>query len=130
MSASAAGDAEVIAARLAQPQGQSAKVKNFAAAMLRDHAKANRQLKGLAQKDGYTMPAAPTQEQETGLAKLRPLHGKDFDAAYAQMAVKDHRDAAPLFQAESTSGSDGDLKAFAQQTLPVLQHHLALANAL
>lgn len=45
MSASAAGSTEVIAARLAQQQGQSAKVKNFAATMLRDHTKANQQLR-------------------------------------------------------------------------------------
>lgn len=130
MAASAAGNTEIIAARLAQAQAQSAKAKSFAATMLRDHTKANQELKRIAQKDGYTVSASLTQEQESALAKLRPLHGKDFDTAYAQMMVKDHREAVALFQAESTSGSDGDLKTFASQTLPTLQHHLALANAL
>lgn len=128
--ASAAGETEVMAARLAQAQAQSSKVKSFAATMIRDHGKANDELKSVAQKDGYTVSMSPTPEQQNNLARLRSLHGKDFDTAYAQMMVKDHRDAVALFQAESTSGMDGDLKSFATQTLPTLQHHLAMANAL
>lgn len=130
MAASAAGETEILASRLAQKQGQSQAVKSFAATMLRDHGKANDQLKTIAQKDGYTLSSTPTQAEEVELARLRPLHGKKFDQAYAAMMVKDHREAVALFQSESTSGSNGDLKAFATQTLPILQHHLALATSL
>lgn len=128
--ASAAGQTEVLASRLAETQAQSAKVKSFAATMIRDHGKANEELKTLAQKDGYTLSSTPTQEEQTNLAKLRSLHGKDFDTAYSAMMVKDHREAVALFQSESTSGNDGDLKSFATQTLPTLQHHLSLATSL
>ena len=130
MNASAAGQTEVLASRLAQTQAQSAKVKAFAETMIRDHGKANSELKTIAQKDGYTLSSTPTQEQQSNLDKLRSLHGKDFDSAFAAMMVKDHRDAVALFQAESTSGNDADLKSFATRTLTTLQHHLALANAL
>lgn len=128
--ASAGGQTEVLASRLAATQAQSAKVKSFAATMIRDHGKANEALKTIAQKDGYTLSAEPTQAQQSDLAKLRSLHGKDFDTAYAAMMVKDHRDTVALFQAESTSGTESDLKSFATQTLPTLQHHLALATSL
>jgi len=130
MNASAAGQAEILASRLAQTQAQSAKVKAFAETMIRDHGKANSELKTIAQKDGYTLSNTPTEAQQTNLAKLRSLHGKDFDTAFASMMVSDHRDAVALFQTESTSGNDGDLKSFATRTLSTLQHHLALANAL
>jgi putative membrane protein len=130
MAASAAGQTEVMASRLAVTQSQSGKIKSFANTMIRDHGKANDQLKTLAQKDGYTLSSMPTQAQEADIAKLRSLHGKDFDTAYASMMVKDHREAVALFQSESTSGNDGDIKGFAAQTLPVLQHHLALATSL
>lgn len=128
--ASAAGITQTIAARLAQAQGGSGKLKTFAATMAIDHARADDQLKRIAQKGGYIVSAEPTEAQQAGLARLRALRGRDFDAAYSSMMVKDHREVLALFQAESTSGTDGDLKAFATQMLPVLQHHLALANAL
>ncbi len=35
-----------------------------------------------------------------------------------------------LFDNESTSGSDSDLRAFAGMTLPTLQDHLKMAKAL
>lgn len=130
MAASAGGRTEILAARLAEKQGQSQAVKSFASTMLHDHGKANDQLKTIAQKDGYTLSRTPTQAQEAELAKLRPLHGKRFDKAYAVMMVKDHREDVALFHSEATSGSNGDLKAFAAQTLPVLQHHLEMANSL
>jgi len=130
MAASAGGQTEVLASRLAATQAQSAQVKSFATTMITDHGKANAELKAIAQKDGYTLSATPTREQEADLAKLRTLHGKDFDTAYAAMMVKDHRDAVALFQSESNSGNDSDLKQFATQTLPTLQHHLSLATSL
>lgn len=130
MAASAAGQTEVLASRLAEKQAQSAKVKSFAATMIRDHGKANAELKSIAQKDGYTLSSTPTQEEEANLAKLRSLRGKDFDNAYAAMMVKDHREAVALFQSESNSGNESDLKSFSAQTLPTLQHHLSLATAL
>lgn len=128
--ASAAGQTEILASRLAATQAQSAKVKSFAVTMISDHGKANEELKTIAQKDGYTLSSTPTQDEEANLAKLQSLHGKDFDTAYAAMMLKDHREAVSLFQSESTSGNDGDLKSFATQTLPTLQHHLALATSL
>lgn len=128
--ASAGGQTEVLASRLAATQAQSSKIKSFATTMITDHGHANAQLKEIAQKGGYTLSTMPTREQEANLDKLRSLHGKDFDTAYAAMMVKDHRDTVALFQSESTSGNDADLKQFATQTLPTLQHHLALATSL
>lgn len=130
MAASAAGHAEILASRLAATRSQSSKIKSFASTMIRDHTKANDELTSIAQKDSYTLSSAPTQTQEAAIAKLKPLKGKAFDTAYASMMVNDHHEAVSLFQSEATSGSEGDIKNFAAQTLPILQHHLALANML
>jgi putative membrane protein len=130
MAASAAGQTEVLASRLAATQARSTDEKSFAALMIRDHEKANKELKAIAQKDGYTLSSTPTQDEEANLTKLRSLNGKAFDTAYAAMMLKDHREAVSLFQSESTSGNDGDLKSFATKTLPTLQRHLALAKKL
>ena len=41
--------------------------------------------------------------------------------------VSDHKDAVELFQKEADKGSDLDVKSFARDTLPKLEHHLEMA---
>lgn len=130
MAASAAGQTEILASRMADTHTQSANVKAFATTMINDHTQANNQLLALAKKDGYTVSSTPTEGQESALSQLEPLKGADFDKAYAAMMVKDHRGAVALFQSESTSGNNKDIQSFATQTLPVIQHHLAMATSL
>ncbi|GLQ51956.1 hypothetical protein GCM10010872_34050 [Dyella flava] len=109
---------------------QSAKIKSFATSMVRDHAAANDKLRTIAQRNGFTLAGTAMVEQQPDLARLDSLKGADFDKAYADMMRKDHQDAVALFTAESSGGSNGDLKTFATQTLPTLQHHLAMAQTL
>ena len=45
-----------------------------------------------------------------------------------QDMVQDHKKDIAEFQKEANSGSDPDIKNFASQTLPTLQHHLQLAQ--
>jgi putative membrane protein len=130
MAASAAGQTEILASRMAISHTQSPAVLSFAKTMIDDHTKANDELLALAKKDGYNVSSTPTEAQESALSQLEPLKGTDFDKAYAAMMVKDHQGAVSLFQSEASSGSSSDIKSFAAQTLPVVQHHLAMANAL
>lgn len=130
MTASAAGDTEIIASRMAASHAQSANVKTFAATMLRDHTAANDKLRTIAQHDGFTLAGAAMVQQQPDLVKLDDLHGADFDKAYTAMMRKDHQDAVTLFTNESSSGQNADLKAFAMQTLPIVQHHLQMAQSL
>ncbi|WP_233842561.1 DUF4142 domain-containing protein [Dyella sp. 2HG41-7] len=129
-SASTANATEIIASRLASTQAQSPKVKAFAATMIQDHTAANDKLRTIAQKNGFALASTAMVEQQPDLAKLQNLNGKDFDTAYTAMMNKDHQDAVALFTSESTKGSNAELKAFATQTLPALQHHLEMAKAL
>jgi putative membrane protein len=41
------------------------------------------------------------------------------------MMVKDHEKTVALFENAATNVKDPEIKAFAQQTLPVLKQHLA-----
>lgn len=43
--------------------------------------------------------------------------------------MEDHRKDVAEFKQEATTGKDTALKAFAQKYLPVLQHHLEMAEA-
>jgi putative membrane protein len=130
MAASAAGQTEILASRMAASHTQSTDVQSFAQTMINDHTKANDELLSLAKKDGYSVSSTPTEAQESALSQLERLKGADFDKAYAAMMVKDHQGAVSLFQSEASSGSNSDIKSFAAQTLPVVEHHLTMANAL
>lgn len=62
------------------------------------------------------------------LASMPP--GPQFDAAYGAMQVQAHQEAVAMFAAYAQGGSDPNMRGFAQQALPALQHHLAMAQRL
>jgi putative membrane protein len=130
MRAAQAGMAEVAAGKMAESNGQAASVKSFGKRMVADHTKAGDELKQIAGKKGVMMPTSPSDEQKKAGQRLQGLKGAEFDKAYAAQMVKDHEDAVTLFENESDSGMDPDLKAFAKKTLPTLQEHLTMAKAL
>ena len=59
--------------------------------------------------------------------KLNGLSGADFDKAYMEAMVKDHRKDVSEFQ-RATNSSNADVKSFASETLPTLQEHLQMAR--
>jgi ATP-dependent Lon protease len=61
---------------------------------------------------------------------VRQFRGQFPVPTYAQGQLQDHRETAELFQKEASSGQDPALKAFAQKTLPILQQHLQMVEAL
>jgi putative membrane protein len=63
------------------------------------------------------------------LNKLRNRTGGDFDLEYLKMMAKDHREAVGLFE-KGANNTDPDIKAFAEQLLPVLKKHQKEADAL
>jgi putative membrane protein len=60
-------------------------------------------------------------------SSLQHEAGQTFDADYVTGQVNYQRANAALYQYEIANGSDPDLKAFAQQTLPKIQDHLERA---
>lgn len=74
----------------------------------------------------------PDEASLTEKAKKMILEMRDesFDKAYANNQVKAHEDTVALFKKEAASSDNAELKAFAQQTLPTLEHHLDMAKKL
>lgn len=128
--AAQAGMGEISLANLAMSKSQNEDVKQFARMMIADHSAANEELKTAAAKKGYDFPAAASAEQKTNEDALASLSGAAFDKAYAQAALADHQAAVALFESESKSGQDADLKAWAAKTLPTLKGHLSKAQVL
>jgi len=123
------GLAEVELGKLAATKASSDDVKKFAQQMVDDHTKSNNELQQIAQNKGVTFPTAPDASDQRALKKLEGLSGPEFDKRYlSEAGVKGHRDNQKLFQNEATKGQDPDLKTFAQKTLPVITHHLQMAQ--
>jgi len=130
MEAAMGGMMEVELGRVAAAQGASDAVKQFGQRMVDDHSQANTELMTLAQSKGITLPTAIDEKHRDMLTKMTGMSGADFDRAYAREMVTDHRKDVSDFEKQSTRGTDPDLKAFATKTLPTLQEHLKMAEAL
>ena len=55
--------------------------------------------------------------------------GKDFEDAYTDCMVKDHKDAVDKFKKQADKGEDADLKSWAAGKVAALEHHLEMAKA-
>ncbi len=114
--AATGGMMEVAMGRLAEQKAQSEDVKSFGKRMVTDHSKANDELKKIAAQKNVKLPAK------------EPTVSWSSDKAYMDMMVKDHEKDLAEFQEEAKSGSDADVKKFAEDTAKVVQEHLDLAK--
>src|SRR2546425_3241415 len=110
------GMMEVAMGKLAEQNGQSEDVKSFGKRMVTDHSKANDELKSIAAKKGVKLP------------RKEPSEKWSSDKAYMDMMVKDHEKDLAEFQEEASTGTDPDVKKFAEDTAKVVQEHLDLAK--
>jgi putative membrane protein len=120
------GMAEIELSKVAQ-KSENAEIKSFADRMVRDHTAAADQLTAIAASLAVDMPKALDSEHERMREKLQTLHGKAFDEQYMRDMVADHNQAVKLFQQEARSGRNGELKQFAQKTLPTIEQHQKMA---
>jgi putative membrane protein len=128
--AAAGGEGEVSLGQLAIKNGGSTQVRQFGQQMVTDHTQANQELQAIGRKEGLTLPTTPDAAARAQEQRLRASKGAAFDTAYTRDMIKDHQEDIADFQKEATTGADPALKAFAQKYLPVLKHHLEMAQAM
>ena len=110
------GMMEVAMGRVAEENATDSEVKKFGARMVKDHSKANEDLKAIAKEENVEWPA----EKEAGKWKS----DKDYMAAM----VKDHEKDLAAFEKEAKNGSDPDVKSFASKTAKTVREHLEMAK--
>ena len=128
--AAVGGMAEVEMGKMAQQKGSSDQVKQFGSRMVEDHSKANDELKQIASSKGITLPTALDAKHKSKMDKMHKLSGAQFDRAYMDDMVADHKQDVAEFRKQANSGKDSDLKSFAAKTLPTLEEHLKMARDL
>jgi putative membrane protein len=128
--AASGGMTEVILGKMAQEKSSNAKVKEFGAMMVTDHSKANDELMALAKSKNITLPSAPGADDQKNIDDLNKKKKADFDKAYVNMMVDDHKKDIGAFEDAEKNAKDPDLKAFATKTLPTLKKHLSAITAI
>ena len=110
------GMMEVAMGRVAEKNASDSQVKNFGARMVKDHSKANEDLKTIAKEEKVEWPA----EKEAGKWKS--------DKDYMDAMVKDHEKDLSAFEKEAKDGSDPRVKSFADKTAKTVREHLEMAK--
>lgn len=128
MEAASGGMTEVALGKMATEKGSSQAVKDFGQKMVDDHSKANDELKTIASSKNMTLPAAPNAKDQAVIDKMSKFSGAAFDKAYVKDMVADHNKDIMVFTKEANSGTDTDIKSFADKTLPTLKEHQKLIN--
>ena len=121
------GMMEVMLGEYAEMNAMNANVKALGKMIKEDHTKANMELKNWASAVNYMLPTKLDADQQKMVDDLKMKKGADFDKAYTEMMVMDHKKDIAAFKKEATEGT-GDLKAFASKIVPTLEGHLKMAE--
>ena len=114
--------------QMAENQGKSADVKSLGSTLDQDHTGNYASLNALASKVGDSIPQGIDVAKDPAIQRLAHLKGDSFDREFAREEVASHRQAIAAFTREAKHGQDADVKAYASQTIPVLEKHLKLAE--
>ena len=118
---------EIELGRLALQKATDTQVKEFAQMMVDMHTTAQNELKALGSNRNLTVADQLDEEHQSIRDQLSALSGVAFDKAYINGQVTAHQKTSAIMQTEIDNGQDGDVKAYATKSKPVVDQHLALA---
>jgi putative membrane protein len=130
--AGSANQYEIQASQLALQASTNPGVRNLANVIIADHTAMGQQVAAAASSAGLT-PPPPTllPAEQAMLDQLRASGmGPSFDMAYQQQQIAAHQQAIAMMQNYATSGDVPALRTVAAGAIPVMQKHLAMAQAL
>lgn len=105
-------------------------VKAFARMMVDDHTAASMQLAQLAGELNVMLPADSNDRLARRRADLAQWHGPRFDRVYTERMVAAHVEAVEEVRLVANSGTQPELRSWAEKTLPTLEEHLQHAQKL
>ncbi|MBC6991599.1 DUF4142 domain-containing protein [Hymenobacter sp. BT491] len=126
--AASGGMLEVELGTAVAAKGATTEGKQFGQMMVKDHTKSNAELKAIAARKNITLPTALGDDHRKVYEDVTGKKGADMDKEYLKEMVKDHEEDVKEFTEASQKATDPEIKAFATKNVPVLQHHLDMAN--
>ncbi len=118
------GMAEVKLAQIAKDKATDTAIQHFADMMIADHSAANEKVKAFAAERNVSLPSVPGEDEQKKADELSKKTGKDFNKEYVSTMIKGHEETLSMFKKASASVTDGAVKAFIDNTIPVIEHHL------
>lgn len=124
------GLAEIEMAKLAEERAEADAVHSFAELMLEHHGKLNERLIQAAREIGAEIPSGPNESEASVIERLKTLRGAAFDEVYAVGVAQDHMRHHNLHARLAGYASAPVLRRIGAEAVPVLEEHLAAAQAL
>lgn len=113
---------EIESSKLALRRTRNPDIKMLANHIIKDHAKASKKLKSIADKS--LLPSGLDAKHQDMLNELKTVPRSAFDSTYVRSQEMAHREAISLYHNYVNYGEDERLQNFAAKTLPDLKAHL------
>jgi len=128
----AANSAEIDQGRLAREKAKDPRVRDFAAMMVDHHGEAQRDQQKLKLEPSASADSKRMQgDAEAALKDLKQKSGKEFDRAYLQLQIEEHRKVLSALNDQLLpSAKDRKLEAYLESIKPKVESHLAQAERL
>lgn len=125
--AASGGNLEVQLGHMVENKSTSEQVRAFGSMIIKDHEEGGEKLKRLAIAKNIILPDSISAAQQKRKDKLQK-ENSDFDRAYMNLMVDDHKKDIREFQKAAKDASDSEVKAFAADHLTMLYKHLDSAE--
>jgi putative membrane protein len=120
---------EVQIGQLAIQKSGSDGVKKLGQMLIDDHTSGGQEATRLANTMQVSLTTNQADDQEATYRSLSGLSGTSFDNAFINAVIKNSQAAIAKYEAQAQSG-DGEVAAYANRTLPLLERHLDMARML
>lgn len=117
-------------AELANQRSRTAQVKEIAQAMVTDHTAALNDLKRIAQAKAISIPVEEDDDLERKIENLAANSAEKFDREWLEEMIDRHEDDINKFEKRLEASGDDELKAYIDETLPMLKEHKESLEAL
>ena len=121
--------AEIQLCLLAEKNAKAPALKAFARLMVSDHVGIESRLAALINREEVEVPIGVGKEGQETFSKLAKLKGEEFDREFIAAQIEDHGHDLERFGQEKSSTKDEGVRQFASETMPILQQHHKLAQA-
>lgn len=120
---------EVDLARLAMEKSRNDEVRDYAEMLVDDHGAALERITEFME-ERKVQHVGDKSEAKKDVQMMSKLSGAAFDREFMQMMVENHTKAVEKFRNMSNTAQNAELKEYASDLLPKIEHHLEEAKKL